>query len=213
MLNKLEKKVNEKIFINKKDIKELKKKYNVNLKQEILIRNLLENIENIKESKKIIKTISFLIIVFGIISITVTPISLILLIFGIIAYKNEKGIINDNLEEIINSDYVGSKKEEDLNKELYNTLYKNCIIEDKIKNNNNIINKYKKIANEIDYIKELKNNVKKNNDDYCKLLKDLYKTVPVLAFKSSEEYQNYSSYDDEFIKNEIIESKILSKHL
>mgnify|MGYP004610296961 FL=1 len=82
-----------------------------------------------------------------------------------------------------------------------------------IKNNNNIINKYKKIANEIDYIKELKNNVKKNNDDYCKLLKDLYKTVPVLAFKSSEEYQNYSSYDDEFIKNEIIESKILSKHL
>lgn len=213
MLNKLEKKVNEKIFINKKDIKELKKKYNVNLKQEILIRNLLENIENIKESKKIIKTISFLIIVFGIISITVTPISLILLIFGIIAYKNEKGIINDNLEEIINSDYVGSKKEEDLNKELYNTLYKNCIIEDKIKNNNNIINKYKKIANEIDYIKELKNNVQKNNDDYCKLLKDLYKTVPVLAFKSSEEYQNYSSYDDEFIKNEIIESKILSKHL
>ena len=213
MLNKLEKKVNEKIFINKKDIKELKKKYNVNLKQEILIRNLLENIENIKESKKIIKTISFLIIVFGIISITVTPISLILLIFGIIAYKNEKGIINDNLEEIINSDYVGSKKEEDLNKELYNTLYKNCIIEDKIKNNNNVINKYKKIVNEIDYIKELKNNVQKNNDDYCKLLKDLYKTVPILAFKSSEEYQNYSSYDDEFIKNEIIESKILSKHL
>lgn len=213
MLNKLEKKVNEKIFINKKDIKELKKKYNVNLKQEILIRNLLENIENIKESKKIIKTISFLIIVFGIISITVTPISLILLIFGIIAYKNEKGIINDNLEEIINSDYIGSKKEEDLNKELYNTLYKNCIIEDKIKNNNNVINKYKKIVNEIDYIKELKNNVQKNNDDYCKLLKDLYKTVPILAFKSSEEYQNYSSYDDEFIKNEIIESKILSKHL
>ena len=213
MLNKLEKKVNEKIFINKKDIKELKKKYNVNLKQEILIRNLLENIENIKESKKIIKTISFLIIVFGIISIIVTPISLILLIFGIIAYKNEKGIINDNLEEIINSDYIGSKKEEDLNKELYNTLYKNCIIEDKIKNNNNVINKYKKIANEIDYIKELKNNVQKNNDDYCKLLKDLYKTVPILAFKSSEEYQNYSSYDDEFIKNEIIESKILSKHL
>ena len=118
MLNKLEKKVNEKIFINKNDIKELKKKYNVNLKQEILIRNLLENIENIKESKKIIKTISFLIIVFGIISITVTPISLILLIFGIIAYKTEKGIINDNLEEIINSDYVGSKKEEDLNKEV-----------------------------------------------------------------------------------------------
>ena len=164
MLNKLEKKVNEKIFINKKDIKELKKKYNVNLKQEILIRNLLENIENIKESKKIIKTISFLIIVFGIISITVTPISLILLIFGIIAYKNEKGIINDNLEEIINSDYIGSKKEEDLNKELYNTLYKNCIIEDKIKNNNNVINKYKKIVNEIDYIKELKNNVQKNNE-------------------------------------------------
>ena len=49
--------------------------------------------------------------------------------------------------------------------------------------------------------------------NYCKLLKDLYKTVPILAFKSSEEYQNYSSYDDEFIKNEIIESKILSKHL
>lgn len=213
MLNKLEKKVNEKISINEKDIKELKKEYNVNLNQEMLIRNLLENMANIKDAEKKKNILSILIVFFGITSITMTPISLILFIFGIIAYKNEKGIIVDNLEEIMHSDYIGSKREFDLNSELYSTMYKNCIIEDKIKDNNNRINEYKKVKDEINYVKELKNNIQKKDDDYCKQLKDLYQTIPVLAFESAEEYKNYSTYDDEFIKNEIIESKILSKHL
>ncbi len=207
MLNKFEKKVDEKISINIENKRKLKKEYDINLNQEIIIRSLLENLKIIKETKKKKNILSILIVIFGIASI-MTPFSLILFILGIIGYKIDEKRINDNFQEIINSDYIGSKNEKDLNKELYNTLYKNCIIEDKIKNNNNRINEYNRIKTKINYIKELK-----NNDNYCKQLEEVYQTIPVLAFNSLEEYKNYLSYDDEFIKNEIIKSKILTKHI
>ena len=74
------------------------------------------------------------------------------------------------------------------------------------------MNKYKKNIEEIIYVKSIKSNVSKDSMKY-KELKELYSVVPILAFDSKKEYDNYLSYDNEFIKDEIINSKVLSKHL
>lgn len=213
MLNKLEQKVNNKILEGKNENNKLKKEYNENLKQEISIRNLLDNIENIEKSKKRKRIIGILNIMALITSITVTPWILMMLLFLVISYMNEQNIIKENMKEIKNSDYTGSKRETDLKASLYTYVSNDFTIKEKIKDNNEKIDKYNKINEEIDYVKHLKLNVKEYNDDYFKLVKNLYKKIPALAFNSEKEYKNYLSHDNEFIKEEILNSKILSKHL
>lgn len=213
MLEKLEQKVNNKLLEIKNQNILLKKIHNANLERELLVRNLLDNIENIKNAKKRKKIYSILSVITLITSITVTPWILILLSFLVIACINENTIIKENQKEIKNSDYVGPKNEQTLKSDLYTYVYNNSMIEEKIKNNNLKKDKYNQVNEEIDYVKQLKFNIKEYNDDYFKLIKELYKTVPILAFEDELEYKNYLSYDNEFIKEEILNSKILTKHL
>lgn len=212
MLDKLEKKINNKILEEKNNIKNLKKEYNKNLDQELCIIELLNNIDNIKKSKKRKNIILLLNIITAAASIIINPWFLSILLLLMITYYNENSIIKENLNNIKNSEYSGSKNEKDLKESLNDKVIKNNNIKERMNKIGNRINEYKKNLEEIIYVKSIKSNVSKDDMKY-KELKELYSVVPILAFDSKEEYDNYLSYDNEFIKDEIINSKVLSKHL
>lgn len=212
MLDKLEQKINDKILEEKNNIKNLKKEYNKNLDQELCIIELLNNIDNIKKSKKRKNIILLLNIITAAASIIINPWLLSILLLLMITYYNENSIIKENLNNIKNSEYSGSKNEKDLKESLNDKVIKNNNIKERMNKIGNRINKYKKNLEEIIYVKSIKSNVSKDDMKY-KELKELYSVVPILAFDSKKEYDNYLSYDNEFIKDEIINSKVLSKHL
>lgn len=212
MLDKLEQKINDKILEEKNNIKNLKKEYNKNLDQELCIIELLNNIDNIKKSKKRKNIILLLNIITAVASIIINPWLLSILLLLMITYYNENSIIKENLNNIKNSEYSGSKNEKDLKESLNDKVIKNNNIKERMNKIGNRINEYKKNLEEIIYVKSIKSNVSKDDMKY-KELKELYSVVPILAFDSKEEYDNYLSYDNEFIKDEIINSKVLSKHL
>ena len=212
MLDKLEQKINDKILEEKNNIKNLKKEYNKNLDQELCIIELLNNIDNIKKAKKR-KNINLLLnIITAAASIIINPWLLSILLLLMITYYNENSIIKENLNNIKNSEYSGSKNEKDLKESLNDKVIKNNNIKERMNKIGNRINEYKKNLEEIIYVKSIKSNVSKDDMKY-KELKELYSVVPILAFDSKKEYDNYLSYDNEFIKDEIINSKVLSKHL
>ncbi len=212
MLDKLEQKINDKILEEKNNIKNLKKEYNKNLDQELCIIELLNNIDNIKKSKKRKNIILLLNIITAAASIIINPWLLSILLLLMITYYNENSIIKENLNNIKNSEYSGSKNEKDLKESLNDKVIKNNNIKERMNKIGNRINEYKKNLEEIIYVKSIKSNVSKDDMKY-KELKELYSVVPILAFDSKKEYDNYLSYDNEFIKDEIINSKVLSKHL
>ena len=212
MLDKLEQKINDKILEEKNNIKNLKKEYNKNLDQELCIIELLNNIDNIKKAKKRKNIILLLNIITAAASIIINPWLLSILLLLMITYYNENSIIKENLNNIKNSEYSGSKNEKDLKESLNDKVIKNNNIKERMNKIGNRINEYKKNLEEIIYVKSIKSNVSKDDMKY-KELKELYSVVPILAFDSKKEYDNYLSYDNEFIKDEIINSKVLSKHL
>lgn len=212
MLDRLEKKINNKILEEKNNIKNLKKEYNKNLDQELCIIELLSNIDNIKKSKKRKNIIVLLNMITAVASIIINPWFLSILVLLMITYYDENSIIEENLNNIKNNEYSGSKNEKDLKESLNDKVIKNNNIKERMNKIGYRINKYKKNLEEIIYVKSIKSNVSKDSMKY-KELKELYSVVPILAFDSKKEYDNYLSYDNEFIKDEIINSKVLSKHL
>ena len=212
MLDKLEQKINEKILEEKNNIKNLKKEYNKNLDQELCIIELLNNMDNIKKSKRKKSIIMLLNMITMVTSIIINPWFLSILVLLMITYYDENSIIKENLNNIKNSEYSGSKKEKDLKESLNDKIIKNNNIKERMNIIGYRMNKYKKNIEEIIYVKSIKSNVSKDSMKY-KELKELYSVVPILAFDSKKEYDNYLSYDNEFIKDEIINSKVLSKHL
>lgn len=212
MLDKLEQKINNKILEEKNNIKNLKKEYNKNLDQELCIIELLNNIDNIKKSKKRKNIIVLLNMITAVASIIINPWFLSILVLLMITYYDENSTIEENLNNIKNNEYSGSKNEKDLKESLNDKVIKNNNIKERMNKIGYRINRYKKNLEEIIYVKSIKSNVSKDDMKY-KELKELYSVVPILAFDSKKEYDNYLSYDNEFIKNEIINSKVLSKHL
>ena len=212
MLDKLEQKINEKILEEKNNNKNLKKEYNKNLDQELCIIELLNNMDNIKKSKRKKSIIMLLNMITMVTSIIINPWFLSILVLLMITYYDENSIIKEKLNNIKNSEYSGSKKEKDLKESLNDKIIKNNNIKERMNIIGYRMNKYKKNIEEIIYVKSIKSNVSKDSMKY-KELKELYSVVPILAFDSKKEYDNYLSYDNEFIKDEIINSKVLSKHL
>lgn len=210
MLQILENKVKEKINDGRIRSNKLKTKLQICERNEIEIRNLLGNYKNINDSKKR-KKIIYLLTVLATFLMLVNPWFSLANIYLIFALINENLEIKDNFEQIINSDYKNLKDEKSLKKSLYEVVKKEYNINEQIRINNNQIDKYKKVNNDIEYVKNLEKKDKQQGDLNFNLLKDLYSTLPILAFDTKEEYNNYLSYDNEFIKDEIINSKILEK--
>ena len=159
MLDKLEQKINDKILEEKNNIKNLKKEYNKNLDQELCIIELLNNIDNIKKAKKRKNIILLLNIITAAASIIINPWLLSILLLLMITYYNENSIIKENLNNIKNSEYSGSKNEKDLKESLNDKVIKNNNIKERMNKIGNRINEYKKNLEEIIYVKSIKSNV------------------------------------------------------
>jgi len=207
MLLNLEKKVDQKILEIGNEKGKLASRLTKNLELEIEINELLDAYDDIKKSKKDMIIYAILSVI-SILLISTHPIFIVGAIYTVIATLIERSNIKENKSRIFNSDYKYSKKQRNLEKKLLKVELRKDEIKKLIYSENRKMEKYQKIQEEIQYVKDMQNNV---NDENFKLLKDLYSEVPVLAFDSNEEYKNYLSYDDEFIKDEIINSKILSK--
>lgn len=206
MLSILEEKVNDKIIKIGRKKDKLSRKLTSNFELELEINELLDAYDDIKKSKKdmILYAILDIILVLFIFD----PLCTVGAIYMTIAFLIERSNIKENRSRIFNSDYMYSKNQENLEEKLLKVELRKEEIKKLIYSENRKMEKYQKIQKEIQYVKDIQNNV---NDENFKILKDLYSEVPVLAFNTNEEYKNYLSYDDEFIKDEIINSKILSK--
>ena len=153
----------------------------------------------------------FLYIILSAVSILLISIHSIFIIGSIymaVAAFIEKSNIKENKQLIANSEYKFDKSRENLEEQIIKNDLKRQEIKKLISSEKKKMEKYKKIQEEIQYVKDIQNNV---NDENFKILKDLYSEVPLLAFDSKDEYKNYLSYDNEFIKEELINSKILTK--
>lgn len=207
MLLNLEKKVDQKILEIGNEKGKLASRLTKNLELEIEINELLDAYDDIKKSKKDMIIYAILSVI-SILLISTHTIFIVGAIYTVIAALIEKSNIKENKARISNSEYKFDKSKENLENQLFRTELRKEEIKKLISLEKKKLKKYQKIQEEIQYVKDMQNNV---NDENFKLLKDLYSEVPVLAFDSNEEYKNYLSYDDEFIKDEIINSKILSK--
>lgn len=207
MLSVLEKRVSDKILNIEGKKNKLLNRLNNALELEAEIRDLIEAHDNIKKSKK--EMIIFIILsIVSSLLISVQPIFIGAVLYFIMGLFSEKSNIKENRERISKSYCKFSKDKDNLEKQfskivsIKEDLRKNIISE------NQKIKKYQKIKKDIEYVKGLENNI---NDNNFNMLKELYSSVPILAFSNKEEYNNYLSYNNDFIKNELIESKILSK--
>ena len=72
------------------------------------------------------------------------------------------------------------------------------------------VDEYTKIRSNIDTLKNYQSNL---NNGSCELVRavNYFSTKPELVFDTEEEYGNYQSYDDNFIKTELVQSKLLEK--
>lgn len=207
MISILENKVEKKLLqiANKKG--KLSNRLTKNLELEIEINELLDAYDDIEKSKKDM----FLYIILSAVSILLISIHSIFIIGSIymaVAAFIEKSNIKENKQLIANSEYKFDKSRENLEEQIIKNDLKRQEIKKLISSEKKKMEKYKKIQEEIQYVKDIQNNV---NDENFKILKDLYSEVPLLAFDSKDEYKNYLSYDNEFIKEELINSKILTK--
>lgn len=206
MLLNLEKKVKDKI--SKLEIQKqiLIKNLTKGLDSQMKLEDLIDIHDEIRHSKINIRINKILSLIF-ILLISVNPIFIVAALYSIIAIFIEVSNISENKKRIKRSSYKYCTKKgleaklrvtEKQNTEMRNTIYEQ----------RNQIKKYAKIIDEINYVKELENNI--NNENFEKL-KELYTEIPKLAFNSNSEYKNYLSYNDEKFKDDVISSKILSK--
>jgi len=205
MLSILEKRVNNKISKIIKEKNKISSRLNDTFEIELEINELLDAYEDIKKSKKYIILYFILNLIFTFL-ISIHPIFTIGMIYMIIALCVEKSNINENKKFINSSEYKYCKNKENLEEQLVKIELRKKEIKKLISIEVKKIKKYQKLKEEIEYVRSLENNI---NDENFNLLKDLYSAVPVLAFNTKNEYDNYLSYDNEFIKDEIIKFKIL----
>lgn len=207
MLSHLEKKTKDKILNLENEKKEFSTllKNNVNLQMEL--EELIDAYEQLKKFKTA-KNISLILDIIFLLLIHIDPIFIGLILFVTMAFFAEKDIINELKKFIKNSNFK-NYKQENLEIEYDRIEDYNNKIKEVISNKVIAIKKYQKIIEEIKYVRDLEENIDNKNFEQ---LKELYFAVPVLAFNSEKEYKNYLSYDNEFIKDEILNSKILNKH-
>ena len=215
MFGLVEKKIEKILKSEKKDIESLTKEKN---KISIELDKLEQNIELFNDIKKNKINIMIGLIVAGCITIgsfllPALP-NIIYIISSIIcgaSIINEYDTLKSN-KRYLAYDNIDANKDNYIELvDSYNKLNNKLnSIESILKTKNESVTEYAEIRSNITAIREYQSTLNGNSTDFKKA-SEYFTERPELVFDTEEEYDNYKSYNDSFIKKELVKNKLLEK--
>lgn len=215
MFELIESKVNNEIGNKKNEIFKLRKEKNNVFIDLMRVSEMIDAFNEIRDSKKKIFVFSAFLVSFLITSCFTSGIyNLILLVitlFDGMGLCNEFMAIKENRERLLDNcvnpektSYKELLKSEEILSGKLDTL--EAVISLKEKS----ILEYNGMKTDINKLRSYSESLS-ISDEKLEKAKNYFSMNPELVFDTVEEYNNYMSYDDQFIKGELIKGKILEK--